>query len=338
MQSILVNDFVIFEELCNFRCEYCKGEMSNYIINDNYLIINDKRIDIAKVYYQSRLVLKRIRNIFGTEILKVSGGEISILPGFIEFIKEESGNYKKIQVLTNASNNLDWLQRLHQNIPNLLLQISLDGHTLEMNKARRLTVNQLTNVKESVSYCIQNNLPLEINCVINKYNISNIAKYIEWINDLNSNCVWLNLFPVRGIEHLYPSIDEINKTFSNLKSMEETIDRICPIEYIFELEQFMLSGKRSYNCLIPFYVIGSYHTGEIGSCTCSRNSPRIGNVLTETEAEIKARFNKMSFYKQLRNGSEFDFCKGCFIHYDLLSLYELRLLQSEKIKSNPFYL
>lgn len=28
MQRILINDFVILEYLCNFRCEYCKDDFS----------------------------------------------------------------------------------------------------------------------------------------------------------------------------------------------------------------------------------------------------------------------------------------------------------------------
>ena len=128
----LVNDMVIEEQLCQMRCSYCLTEEYNLLMNvpDARLrLTTDRRTDWLDI-------LDRYHRTVDSPILRLSGGEFFWLRGSTEFVQEASARYETVQVITNGvfltSQRLAALSALG----NCQLNISLDGHTLELNRHR----------------------------------------------------------------------------------------------------------------------------------------------------------------------------------------------------------
>ncbi len=107
-KKILFNDFVVAEDKCNMRCEYCLTQTSKINKNGNKLCGADVFSDCS--YYEGTAFCKRLDAIqekileqLDVAILKISGGEILLLPGIQSYILKQAKRYKGVQVLTNGA-------------------------------------------------------------------------------------------------------------------------------------------------------------------------------------------------------------------------------------------
>ena len=150
MNSILVNDYVICEEICNGSCKYCLTGMSTFKKKHQHLLFENKiAFDLhplldGKITYQNDSILKKkidfVNDWIFTHlkplILKISGGEILLVKNIEDFIFKQCSVYKRVQMLTNGFLlNRKLLEKL-RDMPGFCLQISMDGHTLELNSNR----------------------------------------------------------------------------------------------------------------------------------------------------------------------------------------------------------
>lgn len=88
-----------------------------------------------------------------------------------ELIERESQYYECVQLLTNGLLlNKQNIARL-ATVKNLNVQLSMDGHTLEMNQCRLKSETLNEKLLQNLDMLINNNIVTEIYCVLSKVNI-----------------------------------------------------------------------------------------------------------------------------------------------------------------------
>ena len=125
--NAIYQDQRIAEEFCNFKCEYCGGLCPN----DGYSTPKDKdgNLTVPKEWKEKiKKYPKQIRDYFKnqntfdihyklaydvmqlskkvmkTDILKLSGGELTIYNNWIDFVEKINKDYLSIQILSNGLN------------------------------------------------------------------------------------------------------------------------------------------------------------------------------------------------------------------------------------------
>jgi len=113
--EVIYQDQRVAEEFCNFKCDYCEGFCpSEYNLatdkNGNlkfpeqwYSNMNNYTEKITKYFDQKRNLdsfyklfldaLEKTKEVLNTDILKVSGGEITLNRNLIEYVKKIHNNY-----------------------------------------------------------------------------------------------------------------------------------------------------------------------------------------------------------------------------------------------------
>lgn len=337
--NFLINDYVFLENICNLNCYYCHIKKISYQILNNKLVTDGKITDIEDILINTDNILKQQIEMIDSPILKISGGEISIIPEIISVIKKYDTQYDVIQVLTNnyfpAPNFYDTISLLK----NIHIQVSLDGHLFEMNQYRFLNKIQFDNALKNLEILIQNyEFPLEINCVLTNINYKDIIGYIEWLSKFNRKDLKLNIFPVSHCKILFPP-NECIPIFEEIISNYENYSSILPPRiYMKELLNFIMYGKRVSNCLVPYAVIGTYDTGKIDLCACSPELPSIGDISKSDFDKSKIISSCKALYNNILRPSPYhNSCIDCYTPYEILSLYFKGLISYNEIKSIPLY-
>lgn len=338
-KKLLVNDYVILENICNLRCKYCKEEKIPWKRKDNILFMGNVSIRISEIIKRVNTVLEKVNKIIDTPILKLSGGEITIIPELLDWVNEIKDKYETVQILTNnyliPENFYEKIARMK----NLQLQISLDGHTYEMNKYRFVNKKQFAMVIENFKVLMEySTIPVEINCVLSDINHMNLLNYLDWIMSFGRNKIILNIFPVRGIKTIKVPLkasDNLKEVIINYQSYSKILP---PYPYMKGLYNFVKHEGRKSSCLIPYAVIGTYDTGNINLCTCSPSLPNLGNGFKDNLMEIANNIHNPVFYKALHaKPPKYRICKGCLIHYDIINLYFKDKITENDIRKLQFY-
>lgn len=334
----LINDFVILENICNLNCRYCHIKKVPYKRLKNELYINGEKIDIVKILLNVDNILRQQNEMMDLPILKISGGEISIIPEIINVIKKYEKKYEVIQVLTNNYlPSCDFYDAM-SSMENIHFQISLDGHLFEMNRCRFLNKRQFNQTLENLKILIRNyKFPLEINCVLTNANYWGIIDYIEWLSEFNRNDLKLNIFPVNNCKKLFPPkecIPILEKIISNYENYSSIL---LPRTYMKELVNFINCGKRVSNCLVPYAVIGTYDTGKLDMCACSPDLPTLGNILQDFDESNSISSCDFVYQNILKNSPHYGACINCYTPYEILSLYFKSLISDDEMKTIPFY-
>src|SRR5579871_4889196 len=137
---MLVHDHVITDFLCNLRCKYCPCEVTLMKRKGDLVVIKDSAFGpayqepVSGVLKRSHQVVSIVSQKLPATVLKLSGGEIFLLPEFIDELPELARKYAIVQILTNGTLMNDVVIKSISAINNVHIQISLDGHLIEMNK------------------------------------------------------------------------------------------------------------------------------------------------------------------------------------------------------------
>lgn len=335
---LLVNDYVIWENICNLKCKYCKEEKVTWKRKGDILYIGNSSIKVSDIIKKVNTILEKVNMIIDTPILKVSGGEITIIPEILEWINQIKDKYEIIQILTNNYLTPENLYEKIIRMGNIHLQISLDGHTYEMNRYRFANKKQFEKVIENFKTLMAYpNIPVEINCVLSDINYLTLLNYLEWIMNFDRDNLIVNIFPVRGVKGVKVPMEAVNSLKNILINYRYYSKILPPYPYIQSLYNF-IKYQEKISCLIPYAVIGTYDTGNINLCTCSPTLPNLGNVLKNKLMEITDKIYNPAFYKPLQtNPPKYKACKECFIHYDIINLYFKNRITENDLKHMPFY-
>jgi MoaA/NifB/PqqE/SkfB family radical SAM enzyme len=332
---LLVNDFVIREDICNSRCAYC-------LIGDS-LLKEDRSVertdgivqfDLKKIkeplVYQFGAPLKiridKVLNIMeeyiDASILKISGGEVFLIKNIIGLLEDRYTHYSNIQVLTNGTLlTQERIERL-SNIPNINVQFTIDGHTLEMNSYRVKTQILQNKLMENLELLIKYEIPVEINCVLTDKNTENLDKFAEYLLRYEGKLILLP-YPVRGTakSRYFPlpmQLKGIERLIKNYTLYEGILP---PLIYLLSLLEYLKTKRRTLKCSLPLCMFQLFDDGVITPCV-NMWTVILGNILNEESKSLFDKIGKEKIYNlMLMDAPSTPFCKQCFTPWDIINLY-----------------
>lgn len=349
-KEYLANDLVIMEDVCNANCHYCLTSSSEFKDKHHLNMQNDKpefhldKLKLEENSYKegSRLkinleqLLERLDNVISPYILKISGGEIFLVKGIIDFIREVSTRYKRIQILTNGTLITDENIRELSKIENLCMQISLDGHVPELNRYRTSSIQMLQRIKENIRKCCLSGINTEINCVLTDTNIEGIYSFAEYLSQYD-NLLFLP-YPVRGpyMDKFIPEKTQLGELKQLIKDYTQ-FDKILPPKvYLEELYQYLQTGIIESECMIPQVILQSFDDGIVSPC------PNIwfislGNILKE-EAQTVDMIEKRQLPKIVKKRrGRVKKCTNCFTPWEIINLYFRNRVSDEELSEIFLY-
>lgn len=334
-----INDLVVNEEICNMQCKYCLTGTSIFKENElgkaQKLPIYENGSQLKK---NLDAVTESISNTFSIPILKISGGEILLIRGLIDYIKKHAPRYKKVQLLTNGVLlTPEFLSQLTA-IENICIQISIDHHTIEGNGYRTSTPERLQQILDNLENTVRSGIPIEINCVLHDKNTHLLIEFADYLMKYG-NCVTLFPFPVRGKNKydFYPkpyqfyAIEELINRYSQYQ------DILPPKVYLDYLLRFLQHGKREIPCILPQIAIGSFDDGTITPCA-NYWFTSLGNILRDDPHKVLEKVNTDRVYHILtHNRHRPTECTQCFTPWEVLNLYAIGELSIKDLKRLPLY-
>jgi MoaA/NifB/PqqE/SkfB family radical SAM enzyme len=318
-------DFVLLENFCNFSCKYCSpGWKKMTLRNGDYYKADShdtppvKWKSVEEFYQTFRRIFQIINNHFHPHAFKISGGEIFIMPGILDFIKYMADNCIDLKILTNGSNVFDSVLQSILEYPNIHFQVSLDGHTLDMNSLRFKNESRLLSIVHLLKSLNDSMNTVEINCVLTRHNLTNFFNFADYMAELLPNCIIMP-FPVRGFTEFLPTREQVDQAKTTYLEEYRDSPVLPPEGYMSRLFDILQTSRRRNKCYVPLFLISAYGDGSIQFCTCGSDFPS-GNVFEQSCAEIYKQSENL-FQEFSRGHRVFEACADCFTHYDLLNCY-----------------
>jgi len=319
--------------LCNLRCRYCwlTNDSAQTVRRNNTLVTlpnvrGDKKPlateEIDGLSERVRQIL--INNQLSTRapVLKIAGGEILLLPEVIEAIREVDYLFRKIQILTNGT--LFEKYDIDQWDPEkYLFQVSLDGHTQDMNQERRFSDRNFQRIFDGLKQLRQRGFNVEINMVLTDTNIAQLPAFADYMKE-HFPGVTIFPFPIRTFDGFLNmrSLD----TLKDLSERRNEYGSTLPPRAYFEALIANMEKGRSNKCYIPLLIKPADDKGDIVTCPCSSLKER-GNSLDSTVTAIDP--NSDDFGKITKQ--DYPQCRTCYTHFDIMSLFVDGKISAEEL-------
>jgi len=320
----LVHDLVINEDVCNMDCSYCMVPYSplNRHPHIDKSVVWDYENNFA---FREKLdrTLDNYHLYFDAPILKVSGGEILMVKHLEKLLIKESKRYQCVQLLTNGSLFNDEIVEKLKKIPNLHIQMSLDGHSFEMNSYRVKTAGRHRKLLDNLDLLVRNGLPVEIYCVLHNRNTAQLTDFLDWLKARYGNKITFICFPVR-----HEPAETYRAGPIQLAGLKRVMDQLdCyreilpPLEYLQRMYNFMMDGEPATGrCYIPYLMMSSFEDGTVTPCVYSWVEVT-GNLANEPQ-KLASEFGKTASYRiRSRNPRRAPFCKQCFVDAFVYGFY-----------------
>lgn len=208
------------DSACNLKCDYC----FRYFPHFGFKVVMPS-------------VIKKLEFIFSkynpwTSVFRVEClGEITLYPDLLDYLMDKCRQEGYvIEVLSNGTGPL----ALANQDDNLKWFFSLDGHTPEMNKHRKLNRQQVESILDTAI-----GTGAEIQCVF----------WEQTIEEMNSFIAYLQGRVYRGFLHIFPCRLH-GRPLEFLLKYDELLkaDFIPDEEYFRRWEKVYESGKRDFTC------------------------------------------------------------------------------------------
>ena len=310
-----------FYEDCNLKCAYCRKK---YIKNTNTLSLFDvvQEVELVKAHYRIAVV-------------KISGyGEITTWRNFGEVLKYLAGEFPSVQIITNGTYTKKTMEEICK-YSNVSLNITIDGHTLEMNSYR-------TEHNESIQRIVLNNfleamnagIPLEINSVLHDKNIKTYESFLEYISSVKGYGQLIVFpFPVKIFERTKMQRPHISWDKYCLHDLVDNWwkiygDILPSYEYAKDLKSFCANGRQNV-CHVNWLNIGTGARDERLVCPNYGESLSMGDFRKSFSYLEKCEKVEKEYFK-IQIGAD---CKTCFNHFHILNLYvEERITLDELLR------
>jgi MoaA/NifB/PqqE/SkfB family radical SAM enzyme len=357
--SLLGNDLVINEDSCNLSCQYCLTGQSN--LKDQHrlqLIFQPPQRDTyapgTELADRIDRVADRLKDRFRLPLLKVTGGEIFLVRGILDFLAEQAPKYEVLVVQTNAVLVRDEHLERFRDWGNVVLQLSLDSHLPYGNSYRTVNDGQHRKLVDAVDRIMRSGIPTEIYTVLNDRSVTELEPFAEWLSGFDPAPVFFP-FPVRGpdAEDFRVRPEQIGLIERFAKRYEDFRDVLPPAAYLNRLLSFYREGKRTFRCHLPRLVVSSFSDGVVTPC------PNIwftdmGNVLTgatrgrpapepvadrdQAGAAVLEKVGETPLYQALlAPRPRLKACHGCFTPWDTLSMYFDDEITLDELCAAPTY-
>jgi sulfatase maturation enzyme AslB (radical SAM superfamily) len=181
----LVN-LVVEPDLCNLRCSYCWLTASEeYVVRTGNLLVPRGRASqpartVAEVATRVDALLAQVE----ATVLKVSGGEVGLLPEILDVVERRSSQFTKVQILTNGT-SFDRIARRRLPQSKYCFQVSLDAHLPAGNVDRfgRVAERRTREVLGVLGTLSAAEYQVEINCVLTPRNLDQIVGFADYVRD-----------------------------------------------------------------------------------------------------------------------------------------------------------
>ena len=330
------NSFCILEVqiktfLCNIKCTYCDiGRAGN---RRSELAIRNETDGVLDTV---RNHISNVTNAADFPLLKLIGGEVFVIPGFAEFASDLACNFETVLITTNATLLARQLDTLGQ-MPNLVLQVSLDGHNVEMNRHRFTSPDQLDTIFANIQRALSLGIRVELNCVVSSNNVGHLPEFCEFLQREYPGQITLQPFPVRWRRGEVWNDEKSAHEFKILIDEHERFsDVLPPISYLRLVRDFLSTGRRSAKCWFPRVYVGLTDDGSLRMCNClpvkefsiaDADSRPLGDLWQETKG-----------MKRLERGKRLSgMCNTCVDQFDLLTLALQGKVDVETLTMFPSY-
>ena len=340
---MLGNDFVINENYCNQKCQYClTGESNIKQSHKDKLIFKKPKIDTyspeSKLGKDLNTIVQRVLQKFKTPLLKVSGGEIFLIKGITDFIEKIAMNHSVIVVQTNGVLvDSEYLYRLK--IPgNIVIQISLDSHLHFGNSYRIQRKDLHKRAIKRISKIIESGLPVEIYSVLTDRSVTQMNEFAAWLLKFDNRPLYFP-YPVRG-----PNSDRFQVRPEQFKYIERFLESfgryssvLPPEQYFKRLLNFYQESGRHFRCYLPLLVLSTFSDGILTAC------PNIwfnnmGNLLEDDWEKAGDKVGNTGLYTALLGSRpRLKACRSCYTPWDLLTLYFDDEITLDDLLSSPLY-
>jgi MoaA/NifB/PqqE/SkfB family radical SAM enzyme len=343
MKPLLANDLVIKEDNCNLSCEYCLTGQSNFKQgHSEQLIFQPPRRTLYSPESELGLRLGRIAAAAGTDlqlpIIKVTGGEIFLVRGIMEFLAHLSTHFATVVVQTNGmlldAPKVAEMKRWG----NACLQISLDAVSFEGNSYRSPTPELHEKMMGRMYETLDAGIPTEIYCVLNDRSLPHLEDTLRSLRRYESHVV-VHPFPVRGPENgrFFPRAKQVETLRRIMENFDEYASMLPPKAYFARLLRFFAEGGREFRCHLPRFAFSTFDDGVLTSCPNIWFN-KVGNVLEEDPREVTDRISEIPFHQLLLAPKpRLDACKRCFTPWDMLSLYVDGEITLDELCGTPMY-
>lgn len=349
----IYQDQRIAEEWCNFRCEYCEGfcpteyslkkdEKGNLHVPKEWYDMMDSMPDNVKKYFNSGRGFKEFydiaysimcesKKVMNTDILKISGGELTVNPNLCSYVELLHEKYKTIQILSNGSNIKSEDIIRYKKMGNVSFQISLDGVSSEANYSKSHSAFITKKVVETIDSLLNNDIGVEINCVLTKYNTDKFKEFLDYFKERRNLMIIPR--PVRGEPRKILDFDndqilEFEKCIIN--NYDEYGNILPPLPYFNRLLNMMKTGKRTNRCYIPYFIQSIDGYGKFEMCPIGLQYDGNSNILT---GDINS--NNILINSAYDVDKKYSLCNYCMIQYEMLNLYVDDVISLEDLKKMP---
>ncbi len=332
-----MHDLLLLEEYCNLKCDYCEGfyptefefkpKQEKLDMPDSWKMyrrdtptIADKiplNPSVTDFFSLGLQTLKKVDERFTYPVLKMSGGEVFLNRRFTDFVEAIAEDYQTIQILTNGLGIAERDVERFAEMGNIVFQMSVDGHTLRTNYARARTQKPLDMILQTIDLMQKKEIGVEINCVLTKHNTAEFGDFTEYFSKYDD--VLLLPRPVRGPPRsVLEATPEQIRAFADFREKYDKHKHVLPpIAYFDRVISVLEKGNRSWDCWVPFFVLGVNNYGEIATCTCGGGLPTVGQVFEDDEKP----FNIIKELEQYDPKSRLDPCSDCITQYEIFDLF-----------------
>lgn len=337
MWSYVIHDLVIRYDLCNLRCDYCGLAVENVPRTarrgDVVGLKAGKGMRSAETVHnvvdRVRHLVDHLRSHVDYPLLKVSGGELSVIPEWVDMVFEFAGRLPAVQLLTNGTGLSKTQVEALAKLPNLVLQISLDGHTAAANRYRGLSQRQVDRILAMIEHFVGQGIGVEINMVLTKANIDELPLFADWAYRAakgRPGFLVLSPRPVRGAGA------EGTRAESEAARLWEGVlnappEVLMPQPYLERMFHVLDQGSRPWACHVPYYVVGTRDSGDLDICTCG---PHLGEV-----GKVDEYLDYLDYGSRFDSDSAPSVCSDCVTHYEAFNLYYLGLLDESDLARIP---
>lgn len=317
-QAFFVNSLEVEFELCNLRCKYCWLTLGNLdtFRKGNKLYSRENNAQLKFDYTVDTLAenIRRILDKTKAAMLKVSGGEIFLLPELIDEFSRRKDNYTKIVLVSNGLKITEaYLDKLDP--AKFAFQISLDGHTDEANALRYPGDTKNTEkILTAIEKLTKRGFTVEISCVLTDHNVPFLKDFVVYFGNRFPD-VTIIPFPVRFSDYFLSATDQ-NMVAIQSAWEAAPLGTLPPEGYKTALTD-MVRSRKSNACYLPIISAPVCEDGSMPLCPCGIIGNR-GNVF-EMDAVVPLDRQHPDVQRVLWR--QVPKCASCFTHFDVMNLY-----------------
>jgi len=341
--AMLVNDLVVMEENCNMTCSYClTGQSVFKKSHEQKRIFEPPRpasyADDAPLKARLDGALAAVEKNLALPVIKVTGGEILLIRGVVDFLERLAERYEIVVIQTNGVRlDADLLRRI-RGWGNACLQISLDASDYEGNSHRSRTREEHAHALARIGDALQSEIGVEIYAVLNDRSLPRLECTLKWFAARRGNVV-VCPFPVRGPDRdtFFPHRDDVEVLRSVVLGYERYAGVLPPRAYMLRLLRFFDEGGRTFRCHLPRFAFTTFDDGGLTPCP-NIWFTSLGNVLQSDPEAAIAAIGTTAFHQVLTaERPRIAACKGCFTPWDLLSMYVDGEISLDELCRVPMY-